>query len=70
MEDQKREKVVVGVHHKLEIESRRATSGETVCSFQYTSLSLSLYPQIFPVALILLLVDPFDGVLMALMAIP
>ena len=48
MEDQKREKMVVGVHHKLEIESRRATSGETVCSYQYTSLSLSLYPNSSP----------------------
>ena len=65
MEDQKREKMVVGVHHKLEIESRRATSGK-----QFHVAVIVAVPQIFPVALILLLVDPFDGVLMALMAIP
>ena len=71
MEDPKREKMVQ-VHHKLEIGSGRATSRKrflvtnVVAVAVVASIAVGVYADVTDVALILLLVDPIDDVLMAI----
>ena len=70
MEDPKREKMVQ-VHHKVEIGAGRATSGKMLVELPIDVAALApvkvlFLEAIFCVALILLLVDPIDDVLMAI----
>ena len=71
-EDGGRREKVVGVHHKLEIDSGRATSGKTfelitVVAVMTSAAVAVTKLSLFHVALILLPVDPIDDVLVVIM---